>query len=115
MQKRVRVAVSVSYGFKTPDMTTIVAIKCANVGESDVNFTSCGLSLPNDQNVLFIRTQYLPKMVAARDSVTEVEILDDLKQSLARHGYTGKVPAFGYVDDAVGKRHRSKRPVLIEV
>jgi hypothetical protein len=60
-------------------------------------------------------TRFLPKPVTARDSVHEAESLLALKESLLHHGYTGKVEAFGYVDDAVGRRYRSKKPLVIDL
>jgi hypothetical protein len=115
LQKRTRVSVVASYGLTTPPVTTVIALKCANVGNTDVNLTSCGLSLPGDQTAIFVRPRFLPKTVSARDSVCEVENLDELKDGLRRHGFTGKIEAFGWVDDAVGQRHRSKKPLSIDL
>jgi hypothetical protein len=112
---RTRVAIEVSFAFTTKPVTTVVAVKGINMGQTDVNFTSCGLAVPGNQYVFFMRTRFLPKTVSARDSVYEVEDLNDIKVGLSDHGFSGKVEAFGFVDDATGRRHRSKKPLIIDL
>lgn len=114
LQQRTSLFVSLSYGLVMPGSTEMVILKFANHGKVNVNVVSCGLLLPGDKTVTIFPRE-LPKSVGSRDSAQEFTNLNELKFGMRRHGFSDTVKVFGYVNDALGRQYRSKKPLAIDL
>jgi hypothetical protein len=108
--------VSLGLGIATGlGVQTALVLRAGNRSSADITAIGCGLRLPGPRTALFVRLREIPKRLASGDGLTEFEDLDVFKDALREQGLRGRVPIYGFVNDATGREHRARKPLMLDV
>jgi hypothetical protein len=111
-----RLDITLGFGLTTgPIVESVLVLRAANRGSSDVIVVGCGLQLPGPRTAVLIGTREIPKRLVSGDGLIESERLDVFKARMREEGLQGHVPVRAFFNDATGQTHVSRKPLMVDV